>query len=218
MPSVTRASTTNRPSRGERRGDIERRLLEATDRLMADGSTFTELSVDRLASDAGMSRRTFYVYFQDKADLLRCLAQQVFVEQEAAMRRAWEGTGRTYEDLVDAMSDIVASYRRHQALLRAIVETSGYDADVGGAYHGLMDRATSVVEAVIDSAKAEGGIRQSLHSYETAAALTWMVERACHQILPTSAPSDVDHRVADSLAQIAWTSLYGVPPPAPAHR
>ena len=63
MPSVTRKPQAKRQ---ERREQIERRLLDATERLMADGASFTELSVDRLATEAGISRASFYIYFEDK--------------------------------------------------------------------------------------------------------------------------------------------------------
>ena len=87
MPSVTRKPQANRQ---ERREQIERRLLDATERLMADGASFTELSVDRLATEAGISRASFYIYFEDKGDLLRRLAGQVF-DDLAGRRRAWWG-------------------------------------------------------------------------------------------------------------------------------
>ena len=75
MPSITRKPQANRQ---ERRDQIERRLLDATERLMNDGASFTELSVDRLATEAGISRASFYIYFEDKGYLLRRLATQVF--------------------------------------------------------------------------------------------------------------------------------------------
>ncbi len=75
MPSVTRKLQANREERRER---IERQLLDATDRLMADGTSFTELSADKLATEAGISRASFYIYFEDKGHLLRRLATQVF--------------------------------------------------------------------------------------------------------------------------------------------
>ena len=53
---------------------MERRLLDATERLMRDGASFTELSVDRLSTEAGISRASFYIYFEDKGQLLRRLA------------------------------------------------------------------------------------------------------------------------------------------------
>lgn len=86
MASVTRKPQANRQ---ERRGQIERLLLDATERLMADGASFTELSVDRLATEAGISRASFYVYFEDKGDLLRRLASQVFEDLADAAERWW---------------------------------------------------------------------------------------------------------------------------------
>ena len=77
MPSVTRKVQANRY---RRRAKIEKQLLEATERLMSEGLAFTELSVERLATEAGFSRATFYVYFQDKGQLLRRLTEQIFAE------------------------------------------------------------------------------------------------------------------------------------------
>src|SRR4051794_34010288 len=68
MPSVTRKSQS---SRAERRDNIRRRLLAVLENLLDKGENFTEVSVERLVSEAGISRSTFYVYFEDKGDLLR---------------------------------------------------------------------------------------------------------------------------------------------------
>ena len=87
MPSVTRKPQANRQ---ERRELIERRLLAATDRLMGGGASFTELSVDRLATEAGISRASFYVYFEDKGHLLRRLTGQVFDDLADGARRWWD--------------------------------------------------------------------------------------------------------------------------------
>src|SRR5215213_1715600 len=67
MPSVTRKSQS---SRAERRDEIRRRLLAVVENLLDKGENFTEVSVERLVSEAGISRSTFYVYFEDKGDLL----------------------------------------------------------------------------------------------------------------------------------------------------
>jgi len=50
---------------------MRRRLLEVVQQLLDEGESFTEMSVERLVSEAGISRSTFYVYFEDKGDLLR---------------------------------------------------------------------------------------------------------------------------------------------------
>ena len=148
MPSVTRKPQAKRQ---ERREQIERRLLDATERLMADGASFTELSVDRLATEAGISRASFYIYFQDKGHLLRRLTGQVFDDLAKDGDRWWSVAARRRPaDVLAAVTAIIASYRRHQPLLLAINEMAAYDAMVGANYnqvlsdiaaHGRGDRA-----------------------------------------------------------------------------
>src|ERR1700730_18165621 len=86
MPSVTRKPQVTRQ---QRREQMERRLLDATERLMRDGASFTELSVDRLSTEAGISRASFYIYFEDKGHLLRSLAGQVFGDLAHDAERWW---------------------------------------------------------------------------------------------------------------------------------
>ena len=107
--------------RQERREQIELQLLAATDRLMAAGATFTELSVDRLATEAGISRASFYIYFEDKGHLLRRLTTQVFDDLASSGEKWWSvADRRDPADALAAITGIVAGYRRHQALLVAL--------------------------------------------------------------------------------------------------
>ena len=97
MPSITRdpkATPRTSPAlREQRRDALRRRLLEATETLMRDGASFTELGVERLAVAAGASRATFYVYFKDKSQLLQDFAEQVLTEIADAVQQLWEQSG-----------------------------------------------------------------------------------------------------------------------------
>src|SRR5436189_5393598 len=86
------ASVTRRPhsDRAARRGEIGRRLLVAVETLLADGESFTEVSVERLVAEAQISRSTFYVYFEDKGDLLQALTEDVMTKVIDAARAWWE--------------------------------------------------------------------------------------------------------------------------------
>jgi AcrR family transcriptional regulator len=205
MPSVTRRPQTNRRERRER---IERQLLEATDRLMTGGASFTELSVDRLATEAGISRASFYVYFEDKGHLLRRLADQVFGDLADGAARWWSvAQRRNPADARAAMTGIVSAYRRHQPLLVALNEMSGYDPQVAATYTDLMTQLADRLAALIESGRADGSIRSGLDPEPTATTLTWMVERACQQTLP-GRPASYDAELAATLAQIVWAALY----------
>jgi TetR/AcrR family transcriptional regulator, ethionamide resistance regulator len=208
MPSVTRKPQANRQ---ERREQIERRLLDATDRLMADGASITELSVDRLATEAGISRASFYIYFEDKGHLLRRLAKQVFVDLTEAAQRWWAVADRhDPADVRAAMAAIIAAYRRHQPVLVALNEMAPYDAAVGDTYRELLAEVSEGFRGVIVAGQRAGAIRAQLPPETTANALVLMVERTCQQNLP-SKPASFDAELADVLTEIVWGALYLAP-------
>ena len=205
MPSVTRKPQVTRQ---QRRDLMQRRLLDATERLMSEGASFTELSVDRLSTEAGISRASFYIYFEDKGHLLRCLAVQVFGDLAAGAERWW-GVARRHDpdDVRAAMADIIESYRRHQAVLVALNEMAAYDPETGQTYCDLLTAISARMTRVIKDGQADASIRREIPAATTASALVWMVERACQQNLPTK-PRDYDSELADTLAEIIWGALY----------
>ncbi|OBK19503.1 TetR/AcrR family transcriptional regulator [Mycobacterium asiaticum] len=209
MPSVTRSPQANRE---QRRQEMERRLLDATERLMRDGARFTELSVDRLATSAGISRASFYIYFEDKGHLLRCLAVQVFTDLAEDAERWWGVSGRhDPADVQAAMAGIVKSYRRHEPVLVALNEVAAYDAPTAATYREILTAISRRLTRVIVDGQADGLIRRELPADITASALTWMVERACQQNLPThpaEADPEYDALLTTTLTEIVWGALY----------
>lgn len=199
-------------TREERRQAIEPRLMDAARRLMTDGESFTELSIDRLATEAGISRATFYIYFEDKGDLMRRIATRVFTELADDAQQWWDVIGRhDPHDVELAMQRIIASYRRHQTFITALNEMSSYDATVAATYRQLLGDISAGLAEVIRNGQNDGSIRPGLPAGATASALTWMVERACHQNLPYQ-PTDLDAELSSALAQITWGALYSDKP------
>ncbi|GAA1658437.1 TetR family transcriptional regulator [Mycolicibacterium murale] len=208
MPSVTRKPQAKRQ---QRREQIERDLLAATERLVNEGASFTELSVDRLAGEAGISRASFYIYFEDKGHLLRRLAGQVFGDLAAGASRWWSvAARRDPADVRAAMTAVVSQYRRHQPLLVALSEMAGYDPQVSATYRELLTEIARQVIRVIEEGQAAGTIRPELPPEATATSLTWMVERSCQQNLP-GRPPEYDAELAEALTQIVWAALYLTP-------
>ena len=204
MPSVTRRTES---TRARRRAEIEQQLLAATERLMADGFAFTELSVDRLASTAGISRATFYIYFEDKRQLLLKLTRQVFDELSRAARLWWDVSERRDPDAARrAIREIIAAYRRHQAVITAANELASYDSVVAETYRNILGGIGADGAVALDRAIA-AGVAAPVRSLETATALTWMVERTCHQLV-RYAPPHVDDQIAEALTEIVWRTWY----------
>ncbi len=211
MATITRKQQA---SRAERRAAIEASLLAATGRLMAAGESFTEVSVERLAVEAGISRPTFYVYFEDKGDLLRRLGEKIFAELADPARSWWEVADRYDRDKVfAAMSGMVAAHRRHRVLIAAIVEMAAYDEGVGTRYRQLFDIGIENLAAVIKRGVDAGTVR-AVHPRETASALTWLTERYIYQSFSTPRPPDEDD-IARTLTDIICATLYDVPQETP---
>src|SRR3989441_12865386 len=105
-------STGRRSARARRRDEMRRRLLEVVQHLISEAESFTEMSVERLVSEAGISRSTFYVYFEDKGDLLRGWFEDVAADLNRAARAWWTlGPDATYDDVRAALETVVMTYR-----------------------------------------------------------------------------------------------------------
>jgi len=146
MPSVTRKTQA---SRAERRDLIKARLLAAVESLLAEGENFTELSVERLVSLAGVSRSTFYVYFEDKGELIRAWLTEIISELDVAAQGWWSLGGEraasgaatvSWADLRVALNRVVLVYRPHTTLMAAAFDAAAYDPAVRDQVDAMMQR------------------------------------------------------------------------------
>ncbi len=134
----SRASRGRRPPR-QRRPAMEAKLLEATERLLSDGTAYTELSIQQLCSEAGIARSTFYVYFRDKADLVARLAEEM-VGQLSEAASTWWQPGASREELLASTRRVIEIYAAHSALFAALTETAAYDADMRAMQVAIVER------------------------------------------------------------------------------
>jgi len=116
--------------RGPPRG-AEARTLDVVEELLRGGASFTELSVERIASEAGLSRSTFYLYFRDKTHLILRLASSLKAETFET-GEDWDPHGRVdgLDWLARAYLHIIRKYRGRSATLAAVLEVAGYDRAV----------------------------------------------------------------------------------------
>src|ERR671920_500301 len=108
-----------------KRAAVQAAVLEATEALLAEGVSYADLNIERIATRAGISRTAFYFYFRDKRELLMRLTGEVNGQLMAAAETWWTGDA----DLSAALARIAELYREHDALLRAVVEVSTYDEE-----------------------------------------------------------------------------------------
>jgi AcrR family transcriptional regulator len=205
MPSVTRRPRTRRE---ERRADTLRRLSQALEKLLEEGESFTEISVDRLVSEAGISRSTFYVYFEDKGDLLRAVTETLTSDFLEACKDWWElPPRRTREELHQAFRGMYDAYRPQHALMAAVAETAAYDPGTRDAYQEMVDVFVAGVADHIRRGQKTKQIDSDLDAKRVAAWLTWMIERGLYQFAATAPKAQADKYVA-AWTDIIWNTLY----------
>ncbi|MGV9661942.1 TetR/AcrR family transcriptional regulator [Nocardia niigatensis] len=211
MPSLTRTAKSGRGQRDERREAVERRVLAAVDQLLAGGSTFTELAVARIATEAEIARSTFYRYFPDKSQLLIRMAELATDDQFRAAEHWWTSSHADGEaGVVQAMREMITGSRAHAQLLRALSEVAAYDPDVGCYWRGRIEGFVALVCARLQADRAAAHIPARVDIPSTAIVLTCMVERSIDFLLGP-APVD-DEQMARSLGRAIWLTVYGDAP------
>jgi AcrR family transcriptional regulator len=193
----------------EKRQAVEAAVLAATEELLAEGASFADLNIERIATRSGISRTAFYFYFRDKRELLMRVTEGVsellFTEAEAWF--SGDGGDDGAEELTVALRKIGVLYREHGALLRAIVEVSTYDHAVATFWRNIVGRFVEATRARIEAEQAAGRADPAIHPRPTAFALTWMSERTFYELLVQDDPVDPEEAV-EALAAIWLRSVY----------
>jgi len=210
MPSVTRRPQNTRAAR---RDELRGQLLEVVERLIDEGESFTEISVERIAAAAGISRSTFYVYFADKGDLLSAWFGDIAAELAGPLTAWWAiDANSTREDLRGALESAVTTYRPHTALMAAAFQAAAYDASVRELTAAFMNENIAALKRHIAAGQKAGFIDRSLAAEDVATWLLWMAERGFHVIMRDADDAEV-RRQLDAYTAIVWNTLY-----APARR
>jgi AcrR family transcriptional regulator len=185
---------------------IQTTVLAATEALLAEGGSYADLNIERIATRAGISRTAFYFYFRDKRDLLMRLTAEVneLLYQQADI---WfSGAGAPESEMRRALTNIAALYREHGVLLRAIVEVSTYDEQVAEFWRTMLGRFVEASCRRIETEQASGRA-PAQHAHATAFALVWMTERTMYQQLVQGEPLAAEELV-EALVRIWLRAVY----------
>ncbi|HTX97982.1 MAG TPA: helix-turn-helix domain-containing protein [Mycobacterium sp.] len=136
------------PRRRRAPADARHEIIDAARELLERQPAHT-VSVAAVMAHTTLSRKSFYVYFRDRSELLEALVRPLRADADAALER-W----RTADDPVAAGRTALASaartYRRHSAILRAVFWSSVDDPDIEATRSALIDPVVAVAETIID--------------------------------------------------------------------
>ncbi|WP_231989621.1 TetR/AcrR family transcriptional regulator [Mycobacterium sp. 852002-51057_SCH5723018] len=173
------------PRRRRAPADAHREIIDAAKELLEHHPAHA-VSVAAVMARTTLSRKSFYVYFRDRSELLEALVRPLRADADAALQR-W----RTADDPVaagrKALSSAARTYRRHSAILRAVFWSSEDDPDIEAARAGLIDPVVAVAETIIDRLAPD-----LPDPHETALALVTMNIHRMLTLTPESSDADLD--------------------------
>ena len=190
-----------------KRAAIQAAVLKATEDLLAEGVSFADLGIERIATRAGISRTAFYFYFSDKRDLLMRLTEDVNEQLYHAAERWYSGEADDEEEIRGALTEIADLYSEHMPLLRAIVEVSTYDEGVAQHWRGLIGRFVDATRERIE-AEQTAGKAPEFAAAPTAFGLVWMCERTLYEVSVQETPFSRDETI-EALVRIFMRTVYG---------
>lgn len=202
------AAARRRPfSKGAR---TERAILETAERLLAE-RPLAAIGIDELAAGAGISRPTFYFYFESREALLRTLAERIVDELmrsgEAWVRRGGESPATALRRGIEAH---VAVWRAHGPVLRATLGAREHDAEMDRFWTDVGHRFTEVTADHIEHERQVGVALPAPPPARTlATVLVGMNVQAFHEASLRRRNAKADRELVDALAAVWLRAVYG---------
>ena len=198
-----------RTKRRRRRPEEARReILEAAEVLLAEQPA-ADVTVQAIMARTTLSRKSFYVYFHDRADLLANLLMPLRADADAALER-WRSAIDSVEAGREALRNAAILYHEHGPLLRALEHAAAHDPDVARVWHSAIDQVITVAQELIEAAN-RAGRHPPLDVAPTARALVTMNVHYLLDQLAGNPHADPD-AAASTLATIWERTIYLRPP------
>jgi AcrR family transcriptional regulator len=193
----------------ERSAEQHCQMLDATLALLAEGAPYAELTVQRIAARAGVSRPTFYAHFGDRRELLLELIENALRPVLDALAAEEPASGQALRParIKPTIALVLSIARARAPLFRAIIEASTYDDAVHDALSSFAGRFIDAATATIRVQQAAGNALP-IDPRAGATILVWTtIDAAYRQVRrPADVPDDL---VVDTLTTIALRTVYG---------
>jgi AcrR family transcriptional regulator len=213
------STPTQAPSRGRRSrrttGDDREQAILATAERLLEERPLHEISVDDLARGAGISRPTFYFYFESKDAVLLTLLDRMVEEARANRGEALE---RFAEDpprwLRHAITAIYETFRAHRAVSVAGADARATSAEVRDLWARVMEGFVVETTAAIEAERARGAAPGGVPARDLAIALNSMNERVLQATFAGHPPAIDEENVVDVMLSVWLGAIYGARQPA----
>jgi TetR/AcrR family transcriptional regulator, ethionamide resistance regulator len=195
--------------RGPSKGDLKEEAILATCERLLGEKPLGEIGVDELAGGAGISRPTFYFYFESKNAVLRTLVQrladQMYAEAASWLAREGDSPEVTVSRSIEAAAE---QWREHGPVLRAAVEAWGSVPELQAFWEDIIRRFVDQSAARIAE---ERGAATQPQPEALAKALIWMNERCFYTSSLGAEPALSHDELVPTLTAIWLRSIFTPP-------
>lgn len=188
-------------------GELREAILAATAGLLAERS-FGDLAVGDILTAAGVSRGSFYFYFDSKHDVLAELVRRAVAAGHAAAEPWLAGPADPAAALRAGITAGAELWQASAPVLRAIVENWRTDPRLETLWTGQMQTFT---DATVAQISADPRARAHLAGQDLealASALTWLGERLYYLAATGTPPFDDQDTLVATLLHIWTSTLY----------
>ena len=201
-------------ARREELRDVRGAILAATERLLSE-RPLDAITVLDVIEAAGVSRASFYIYFESKNAAVATLAEEV---TERIYKNLWEPFIAGAEPPSEALMtqhwlETLALWREHRAVLVAAAEAWRAAPEAFYQWGTVWTRYVEDTRAYIARARARSEAPSELDADTLANALIWLNENALYMAFTRTAPELADdERLARTMAGIWMRAIYGTTP------
>ncbi|MDX3099138.1 TetR/AcrR family transcriptional regulator [Streptomyces sp. ME19-03-3] len=208
MRPVTRRQADSYAARS---AATQAQVMSTLERLLDSGEAFSDISVQRLLEEAGVSRATFYAHFQSKSDVLVRLTDGLR-ESLLSLARQWDPAAG--EDGADRFArffeDVIRIHRAHQGVITAVREAASYDSTASDFYSANLEGFEETTLRTILSEQAASSTTADVDAVSASRIIAWGGAQAiAHHIQVDDGSRDAVF--ARELAQIWWYGAYRRP-------
>ena len=210
LPTQTSYAQASRGRRSAHHSgdDREQAILATAERLLQE-RPLADFSVDDLAKGAGISRPTFYFYFQSKNAVLLSLLDQMICKAHAALK-ALGGKlpghpATVWRDRIEAFFEVSGS---HRAVAVAGAAAKATNPEVRQLWSTLMQKWITYTTAAIQTERERGCAPATVPAADLSIALNMLNERVMAATFTAEEPAIPQERVIDTLVHIWMASIY----------
>jgi AcrR family transcriptional regulator len=180
------------------------------------------ISIDDLTKRAGLSRSSFYFYFESKWQVLSALLSRVTADVFQASQLIFERpAGMPPEAAIEhAVTEVIRVWERHGHVLREVGDAAAAEPDLQKQWDTILGRFIDASAASIERDRADGVAIDGPPARSLAAALMWMGERNLSLMSLRSENAIPLDTMAETVTTIWLRTVYGLDwkPPSKSRR